>query len=282
MALTKHHDLINTDYFGNILYVRELERVIKRKLTTLEKKIIEDTFRTLIKINNEWSNYSTKTDDSFTKNKLELETHIKKYERNIKKSVDTYCIDLYNKFEIWLDEMEEIERRNLDKKCNSIKAEIMHLLQELDNINFDYDYNGYFYYKRNSSNKTKRHYQSLLDNHRTWSNFSTQYNKKHSYSQLLTYFPHTNDSMYIRELYRVYADLSLHLKNKEYEKCLNKIISLAFKKVCVAVIQDDELSVARDTLEEIAYMITNNEYEEAYNKTIQFIQNNTEWYIRAS
>ena len=72
MALTKHHDLINTDYFSNILYIRELEMALKRKLTKIEKNIIEDTFRTIIKINNEWSNYSNKTDESFAKNKLEL------------------------------------------------------------------------------------------------------------------------------------------------------------------------------------------------------------------
>ena len=55
MALTKHHDLINTDYFSTIKYVKEIEKQLERNLTTLEKQIIEDTFRTLLKVNNEWS-----------------------------------------------------------------------------------------------------------------------------------------------------------------------------------------------------------------------------------
>jgi len=282
MALTKHHDLINTDYFSNILYIRELEMVLKRKLTKIEKNIIEDTFRTIIKINNEWSNYSNKTDESFAKNKLELETYIKKYERTIKKSPDTYCIELYNKCELWLDEMEEIERRNLDKKCNSIKSQITQVLDELDSINFDYDFNGHFYYKRNPSNKSKRHYVSLLDEGYVWRNFAEEFNKKHLHIQLNTSSRDINGEMLIRALFKIYADLSLLLKNEEYNQCLKEIISLTIKNVCVPIKNDNNLSMARDNLEEIAYMIINKEYENAYQKTIDFINDNKKWYARAS
>ena len=62
-------------------------------------------------------------------------------------------IDLYKEFESWLDEMNEIEKRGLDKKCNSIKAKITEILEQLEEVNFDYVDNGYFYYKRNASNK---------------------------------------------------------------------------------------------------------------------------------
>ena len=31
MALTKHHDLINTDYFSTIKYIKELEKELERK-----------------------------------------------------------------------------------------------------------------------------------------------------------------------------------------------------------------------------------------------------------
>ena len=282
MALTKHHDLINTDYFSNILYIRELEMALKRKLTKIEKNIIEDTFRTIIKINNEWSNYSNKADESFAKNKLELETYIKKYERTIKKSADTYCIELYNKCELWLDEMEEIERRNLDKKCNSIKSEITKLLEELDNINFDYDFNGYFYYKRNPSNKSKRHYVSLLDNNDVWNSFAIEYNDKHLYTQLDTNVNNKNGQNDIRYLYKMYAELSLYLKNEEYDKCLKKILDLSFKIVIIFVRQDKKLSEALNNLQVIAYMIIEKEYENAYITTIKFIQDNQKWYVRAS
>lgn len=282
MALTKHHDLINTDYFSNILYIRELEMALKRKLTKIEKNIIEDTFRTIIKINNEWSNYSNKADESFAKNKLELETYIKKYERTVKKSADTYCIELYNKCELWLDEMEEIERRNLDKKCNSIKSEITKLLEELDNINFDYDFNGYFYYKRNPSNKSKRHYVSLLDNNDVWNSFAIEYNDKHLYTQLDTNVNNKNGQNDIRYLYKIYAELSLYLKNEEYDKCLKKILDLSFKSVSIFVRQDKKLGEALNNLQVIAYMIIEKEYENAYITTIKFIQDNQKWYVRAS
>ena len=46
-----------------------------------------------------------------------------------------------------------IEKRGLDKKCNSIKAKITEILEQLEEVNFDYVDNGYFYYKRNASNK---------------------------------------------------------------------------------------------------------------------------------
>jgi len=255
---------------------------LKRKLTKIEKNIIEDTFRTIIKINNEWSNYSNKADESFSKNKLELETYIKKYERTIKKSPDTYCIELYYKLETWLDEMEEIERRNLDRKCNSIKNEIIKILEELDNIEFDYDFNGYFYYKRNPSNKTKKHYVSLLDESDIWNDFADKFNEKHLYIKLNTSLRNTNGERLIRELYQVYADLSLLLKNEEYNQCLKEIIGFIIKSVCLPIKNDNDLSNARDNLEEISYMIINKEYENAYQTTIKFIQNNKQWYVRAS
>ena len=125
MALTKHHDLINTDYFSKIKYTIEFEKELERKLTDKEKKVIEDTFRTLIIVNNEWSNYANKTDESFEKNKKELETYLIKNENKVnEKFVDLFMVDLYKEFESWLDEMNEIEKRGLDKKCNSIRTKI--------------------------------------------------------------------------------------------------------------------------------------------------------------
>lgn len=281
MAYTKHHDLINKDYFGNTLYIRKLEITLNRKLTKLEKAFIEDTFRTLIKVNNEWSNGNS--EDSFYKNKEEIQLYLKKYKKTYEKSADLYCIDLYEKFEKWHNkDMEEIEQRNLDKHCNNIRTQVSQILEELDNINFDYDFNGFFYYKRNPSNKTKRHYVSLLENIDVWKSFVAEYNEKHLYIQLESYFTNENGQEYIRHLYRVYGDLSLYLKNEEYDKCLNTIIALSFKNVCVAIKLDNKLSIARDKLEEIAEMIIHKEYEDAYKDVINFIRDNNKWYIRAS
>lgn len=156
MVLTKHHDLINTDYFNKTKYIIEFEKELEIKLTDKEKQVIEDTFRTLIVVNNEWSNYTDKIDESFAKNKKELETYLKKYENKVSdKFVDLFIVDLYKEVESWLEEMNEIERRNLDKRCNSIRTKITEILNQLEEVNFDYVDNGYFYYKRNASNKTK-------------------------------------------------------------------------------------------------------------------------------
>ena len=53
MALTKHHDLINTDYFSNTFYVRELEKNIERKLTTIEKDITPSLITRLVGVERE-------------------------------------------------------------------------------------------------------------------------------------------------------------------------------------------------------------------------------------
>ena len=281
MSYTKHHDLINKDYFGNTLYIRKLEITLNRKLTKLEKAFIEDTFRTLIKVNNEWSNGNS--EDSFYKNKEEIQLYLKKYKKTYEKSADLYCIDLYEKFEKWHDkDMEEIEQRNLDKHCNNIRTQVSQILEELDNINFDYDFNGYFYYKRNPSNKTKRHYVSLLDDNDVWNIFAVEYNDKHLYAQLDTSVNNKNGQNYIRYLYKLYAELSLYLKNEEYDKCLKKILDFTFKNVSIFVKQDKKLYEALNNLQVIAYMIIEKEYENAYITTIKFIQDNQKWYVRAS
>lgn len=282
MPRTKHHDLINKDYFGKIKYIRELESLLGRKLSKFEKDFIEDTFRTLLIINNEWSG-GNKSDVSFEKNKNEMTLYVKKYENTYQKSPDSYCIELYNKMISWLDEMNEKEHKKHDKFCNGIKSEITAILEKLDYINFDYDFNGFCYYKRNPNNKSKRHYISLLDYEKRWMYFAFGFNRKHIYIQLETNIDKNNNGeTYIRDLFRTYADLSLYLKNEEYEECLNKIINLSFKKVCSAVRQDDELGLALYNLEEIAYMIIRKEYDDAYARTIKFIQDNEDWYVRAS
>jgi len=280
MALTKHHDLINTDYFSTIKYIKEIEKELERKLTDKEKQVIEDTFRTLIVVNNEWSNYSNKTDDSFTKNKKELETYLKKYENKVSdKFVDLFIVELCKEFESWLDEMNEIERRNLDKKCNSIKARITEILEQLEDVDFDYIDNGYFYYKRNASNKTKRHYKSLLDYVDEVNNFIKTFNTENEYNTIEEDID-SDEIEYIRFMYKSYAELTYTIKSKNYDEALKRIIYfLKFERPKYLHSKFiDEL----ERFKTISFLIIDKKYEEAYEETMKFIKQNEKWFVRAS
>jgi len=279
MALTKHHDLINTDYFSTIKYVKEFEKQLERNLTTLEKQIIEDTFRTLLKVNNEWSNYSNKTDESFAKNKKELESYIKKHERDINKSVDLFCIELYRLFENWLDELYDIETRNLDKKCNSIKSKITEILEELEEVNFDFVDNGYFYYKRNASNKTKRHYATILEYVDDVYDFIKAFNTENEYNTIQESID-SDEISYIRGIYMLYAELSYQLKAEEYDDALKEII--AFLKQERPMYLNNKFVDELDRFEKISFLVIDKKYEEAYEETIKFIKSNERWFVRAS
>lgn len=280
MALTKHHDLINTDYFSTIKYIKELEKELERKLTDKEKQVIEDTFRTLIVVNNEWSNYSNKTDESFTKNKKELETYLIKNENKINdKFVDLFMVDLYKDFESWLDEMNEIEKRGLDKKCNSIRTKITKILEQLEEVNFDFVDNGYFYYKRNASNKTKRHYKSLLDYVDEVNNFIKTFNAENEYSTIEEDID-SDEIEYIRFMYKSYAELTYTIKSKNYDEALKRIIYfLKFERPKYLHSKFiDEL----ERFKTISFLIIDKKYEEAYEETMKFIKQNEKWFVRAS
>jgi len=280
MALTKHHDLINTDYFSTIKYIKEIEKELERKLTDKEKQVIEDTFRTLIVVNNEWSNYSNKTDDSFTKNKKELETYLKKYENKVSdKFVDLFIVELCKEFESWLDEMNEIEKRNLDKRCNSIKARITEILEQLEDVDFDYIDNGYFYYKRNASNKTKRHYKSLLDYVDEVNNFIKTFNTENEYNTIEEDID-SDEIEYIRFMYKSYAELTYTIKSKNYDEALKRIIYfLKFERPKYLHSKFiDEL----ERFKTISFLIIDKKYEEAYEETMKFIKQNEKWFVRAS
>ena len=279
MALTRHHDLINHDYFNMIHYVRDLEHALNRKLTDEEKDIIENTFKTFLKINNEWSNYSNNNEDSFYNNKKELETYLKKYDRTINKCVDLFCVNLYKTFEEWLDEMEDIESRDLDKKCNGIKSSITEILNKLEDVEFDYVWNGYFYYKRNSSNKTKRHYCSVIEYEQELYKFIQEYNEKNEYNTIQEDI--TSDEIeYIRVLYKIFATLSYLIKFEKYDEALREIIH--FFRLSIPTYLNDDFKKELDRVENISNLIINKEYENAYQEIIKFIQFNDKWYVRAS
>lgn len=280
MALTKHHDLINTDYFNKIKYVKEFEKELERKLTDKEKQIMEDTFRTFLVIDNEWSNYSNKTEDSFAKNKKELETYLKKNENKVNdKFVDLFMVDLYKEFESWLDEMNEIEKRGLDKKCNSIKAKITEILEQLEDVNFDYVDNGYFYYKRNASNKTKRHYKSILDYVDEVNNFIKTFNAENEYNSIDEDI-NSDEIEYIRFMYKNYAELTYILKNKNYDEALKRIIY--FLKFERPRYLHNKFIDELERFKTISFLIIDKKYEEAYEETMKFIKQNEKWFVRAS
>ena len=280
MALTKHHDLINTDYFNKIKYVKEFEKELERKLTDKEKQIMEDTFRTFLVIDNEWSNYANKTEDSFAKNKKELETYLKKNENKVNdKFVDLFMVDLYREFESWLDEMNEIEKRGLDKKCNSIKAKITEILEQLEEVNFDYVDNGYFYYKRNASNKTKRHYKSILDYVDEVNNFIKAFNTENEYNTIQEDI-NSDEITYIRFMYKSYAELTYLLKVEKYDEALKRIIY--FLKYERPRYLHNKFIDELDRIETISYLIIDKKYEDAYEETMKFIKQNEKWFVRAS
>ena len=280
MALTKHHDLINTDYFSKIKYTIEFEKELERKLTDKEKKVIEETFRTLIFVNNEWSNYTDKIDESFAKNKKELETYLKKYENKVSdKFVDLFIVDLYKEFESWLEEMNEIEKRNLDKRCNSIRTKITEILTKLEEVNFDYVDNGYFYYKRNASNKTKRHYKTILDYVDEVDNFIKAFNTENEYNTIQGNI-NSEEIDYIRFIYKIYAELSYLLKVEKYDDALKRIIYLL--KLERPRYLNNKFINELDRFETISHLIIDKKYEEAYKETMKFIKQNEKWFVRAS
>lgn len=280
MALTKHHDLINTDYFNKTKYIIEFEKELERKLTDKEKKVIEDTFRTLIVVNNEWSNYTDKIDESFEKNKKELENYLSKNENKANdKFVDLFIVELYKEFESWLEEMNEIERRNLDKRCNGIRTKITEILNQLEEVNFDFVDNGYFYYKRNASNKTKRHYKSILDYVDEVNNFTKAYNTENEFNTIQEDI-NSDEIEYIRFIYKMYAELTYLLKVEKYDDALKRIIYLLkFERPRYL---NKEFIDELDRFEKISHLIIDTKYEEAYEETMKFIKQNEKWFVRAS
>ena len=280
MALTKHHDLINTDYFSKTKYVKEFEKELERKLTDKEKQVIEETFRTLIVVNNEWSNYTDKIDESFEKNKKELESYLNKNENKVSdKFVDLFIVDLYKEFESWLEEMNEIEKRNLDKRCNSIRTKITEILKQLEEVNFDYVDNGYFYYKRNASNKTKIYYKTILDYVDEVDNFIKAFNTENEYNTIQGDI-NSEEIDYIRFIYKMYADLSYLLKVEKYDDALKKIIYLL--KLERPRYLNNKFINELDRFETISHLIIDKKYKEAYEETMKFIKQNEKWFVRAN
>lgn len=188
-------------------------------------------------------------------------------------------IDLYKEFESWLDEMNEIEKRGLDKKCNSIKAKITEILEQLEEVNFDYVDNGYFYYKRNASNKTKRHYKSLLDYVDEVNNFIKTFNTENEYNTIEEDID-SDEIKYIRFMYQNYVELTHILKNEKYDKALKRIIY--FLKYERPRYLHNKFVDELDRFKIISFLIIEKKYEEAYEETMKFIKKNDKWFVRAS
>lgn len=188
-------------------------------------------------------------------------------------------VDLYKEFESWLDEMNEIEKRGLDKKCNSIRTKITKILEQLEDVNFDYVDNGYFYYKRNASNKTKRHYKSILEYVDEVNNFIKEYNTENEFNNLQEDI-NSNEIEYIRFMFKMYSELTYLLKVEKYDDALKRIIYLLkFERPRYL---NKEFIDELDRFEKISHLIIEKEYEDAYKETMKFIKQNEKWFVRAS
>ena len=175
--------------------------------------------------------------------------------------------------------MNEIEKRNLDKRCNSIRTKITKILDELEEVNFNYVDNGYFYYKRNASNKTKRHYKSILDYVDEVNNFIKAYNTEHEFNTIQEDI-NSDEIEYIRFIYKMYAELTYLLKVEKYDDALKRIIYLLkFERPRYL---NKEFIDELDRFEKISHLIIDKKYEEAYEETMKFIKQNEKWFVRAS
>lgn len=278
MALNTYHHYINKDYFHNILYVKELEKELKINLKEhkLQYNIIEDTLKTLITINNNWCNYGKK-EEKFNNAKLVLEDYLKKYKNKIEKSYDLFCIELYDTFSNWYEEIEEIEERGLNKQCNNIKKQASEILTKLIEVNFDYVWNGYFYYYRDPNNKAKKQYFSLLSVcEEVATKFIKDFNKNYGNSRekiniASWYF------YYIQNLYTIFGIITIYISMDSHNLALKKIIEFFKDKKPSNLdgLYDEELLKLLD----IATMIIDEEYDKAYNKALEFIKANKEYYV---
>lgn len=278
MALNTYHHYINKDYFHNILYVKELEKELKINLKEhkLQYNIIEDTLKTLITINNNWCNYGKK-EEKFNNAKLVLDDYLKKYENKIQKSYDLFCIELYDTFSNWYEEIEEIEERGLNKQCNNIKKQASEILTKLIDVNFDYVWNGYFYYYRDPNNKAKKQYFPLIDMDEKIANqFIEDFNKNYGSNRrkiTITCW----DFTYIQMIYTVFSVITVCISEKQYNMALKNIIDLfRWKKpVNLDGLYDDDLIKLLD----IATLIISEEYDEAYDMALEFIKDNKKYYV---
>lgn len=278
MALNTYHHYINKDYFHNILYVKELEKELKINLIEhkLQYNIIEDTLKTLITINNNWCNYGKK-EEKFNNAKLVLEDYLKKYKNKIEKSYDLFCIELYDTFSNWYEEMEEIEERGLNKQCNNIKKQASEILKKLIDVNFDYVWNGYFYYYRDPNNKAKKQYFPIIDMDEEMANqFIKDFNKKYGSNRRKITIT-CLDFTYIQMIYTVFSVITVFISDKQYNMALKNIIdTFRWKKpVNLDGLYDDDLIKLLD----IATLIISEEYDVAYDMALEFIKDNKKYYV---
>lgn len=273
--------LLNKDYFKQTRYYRTFEENIiqtfNRKPTKLECDIVFDTLNTLIRLKKEWATYRVNKQEHFDRNKKVLENYLNTYEKYYNKYfIDEFSKNLFEVFEKWLDEMNEIEIRKLDINCRNIKQEVDIYMTQLIQIKFDYIFNGYCYYRRNPSNKSLRGYMSVLEYPEGLNSFIQEYNNQYRFNKLTD----DEDIKYIKKLYSYMGKVSVYLSTKDYISAHNIIyeILMCDKPNNLKAPFEYILKVFKG----IDALILNEGYENAYKEFDYFRKSNDKWFARLS
>ena len=148
----KYHNKLDRKYFKNSIYVKRFEKEfnIKIKDYPLQYDILFDTYNTFIIINNNFfsTNYM-KYEDRINKSINTIKTFLTEYKNKHKKSYDSNCLIMYDKFEYMLEQLEEIlnvyEKRKLQNDtitlkslCSNFEKELEEYMSYLELVNFDY------------------------------------------------------------------------------------------------------------------------------------------------
>ena len=148
----KYHNKLDRKYFKNSIYVKRFEKEfnIKIKDYPLQYDILFDTYNTFIIINNNFfsTNYM-KYEDRINKSISTLKAFLTEYKNKHKRSYDSNCLIMYDKFEYMLEQLEEIlnvyEKRKSQKDtitlkslCSNFEKELEEYMSYLNLVNFDY------------------------------------------------------------------------------------------------------------------------------------------------
>lgn len=278
--------LLNKDYFKQTRYYRNFEehifQTLHRKPNKLECEIVFDTLNVLLKLKKEYGSYWVSKQEHFNRKKKILEDYLSKYDEKLNKFKDDFCITLLKKYEVWLDEMKDIENATYNTKwekdkafyCNGIGAEIDNYVAQLKNQKFDDRYNGYCYYEYVF--RKNKGYMSVLEYQEGLNDFIQEYNIQYRFDKL------TDDEEieYIKKLYSYMGKVSVYLSTKDYINAHNTIdeIIMCDKPNNLKAPFEYMLKVFKG----IDALILNEEYENAYTEFKYFYEPNKKWFVRIS
>lgn len=280
--------LLNKDYFKQTRYYKNFEehiiQTLHRKPNKLECEIVFDTLNVLLKLKKEYGSYWVSKQEHFNRKKKILEDYLSKYDEKLNKFKDDFCITLLKKYEVWFDEMKDIENAEYETEqerhsalcCSKIETKINNCVAQLNDIEFDYIFNGYCYYRRNPSNKTKRGYISVLEYPEGLNRFIQEYNNQYRFDMLTD----NEEIKYIKKLYSYIGKVSVYLSTEDYINAHNTIdeILMCDKPNNLKAPFEYMLKVFKG----IDALILNKEYENAYIEFKCFYEPNKKCFVRIS